>query len=91
MEKAIEVRGLRKTYGEIEAVRGSIFRSAGERFFAFLGANGAGKSTTIDIISTLLKPDAGEVTVDGFALGREDERIRASMASSFKTACLTLC
>ena len=88
MEKAIEVRGLRKTYGEIEAVRGIDFSVGRGTLFAFLGANGAGKSTTIDIISTLLKPDAGEVTVDGFALGREDERIRASIGIVFQDSLL---
>ncbi len=51
MEKAIEVQGLRKSYGQIEAVRGIDFYVEKGKFFAFLGPNGAGKTTTIGILS----------------------------------------
>ncbi len=62
---AIEVSGLRKSYGEIEAVRGiDISIETGETV-ALLGPNGAGKSTTIDMILGLAKPDAGAVSVLG--------------------------
>ena len=62
---AISVSGLRKSYGDFEAVRGISFDVPEGSFFAFLGPNGAGKSTTISVICSLLPPDSGEVTVFG--------------------------
>lgn len=59
MEKAIEVRGLVKSYGQIQAVRGLDFYVERGKLFAFLGPNGAGKSTTVEILSTALKKDQG--------------------------------
>ena len=76
MERIIEVRGLAKSYGSIQAVRGLDFYVARGKLFAFLGPNGAGKSTTVEILSTALKKDQGEVTINGFTLGREDDKIR---------------
>jgi ABC-2 type transport system ATP-binding protein len=65
MASAIEARGLRKSYGEIEAVRGvDISIDTGETV-ALLGPNGAGKSTTIDMILGLAEPDGGTVSVFG--------------------------
>ena len=51
---AISVRGLRKSYGDFEAVKGVSFEVPEGSFFAFLGPNGAGKSTTISIVCSLL-------------------------------------
>ena len=62
---AISVRGLRKSYGDFEAVKGISFEVPEESFFAFLGPNGAGKSTTISIVCSLLGYDSGEVEVFG--------------------------
>lgn len=59
MEKVIEVQGLVKSYGGVQAVRGIDFYVEKGKLFAFLGPNGAGKSTTIDILSTALKADQG--------------------------------
>ena len=53
---AIEVRGLEKRFGTIEAVRGIDLEVRKGEIFGFLGPNGAGKSTTINILCTLLKP-----------------------------------
>jgi ABC-2 type transport system ATP-binding protein len=65
MTSAIEVSGLRKSYGQIEAVRGiDVSIEAGETV-ALLGPNGAGKSTTIDMILGLAEPDGGTVSVLG--------------------------
>src|SRR5580704_13565216 len=65
MTNAIVASGLRKSYGEIPAVRGiDISIDAGETV-ALLGPNGAGKSTTIDMILGLAEPDAGTVSVLG--------------------------
>ena len=54
MEKIIEVRGLKKSYRDIQAVRGIDFYVEKGKLFAFLGPNGAGKSTTINMITTFL-------------------------------------
>ena len=62
---AISVRGLRKSYGDFEAVKGISFEVLEGSFFAFLGPNGAGKSTTISIVCSLLGYDSGEVEVFG--------------------------
>lgn len=84
MDKIIEVTGLKKSYGEIQAVKGIDFYVEKGSLFAFLGPNGAGKSTTIDIISTLLEPNEGTVIVDGNILGEEDDKIRSVIGIVFQ-------
>ena len=63
--KAVSVQGLRKSYGDFEAVKGISFDVNEGSFFAFLGPNGAGKSTTISILCSLLNHDSGTVEVFG--------------------------
>ena len=63
--KAISVRGLRKAYGELEAVRGVDFEIEEGEVFGLLGPNGAGKTTTVEILEGYRTHDAGEVTVLG--------------------------
>jgi ABC-2 type transport system ATP-binding protein len=67
---AISVRGLRKAYGGLEAVRGVDFDIAQGEVFGLLGPNGAGKTTTVEILEGYRTRDAGEVTV----LGHDPER-----------------
>ena len=67
---AIEVSGLRKAYGSLEAVRGVDFTIAEGEVFGLLGPNGAGKTTTVEILEGYRKRDAGEVRV----LGSDPER-----------------
>jgi ABC-2 type transport system ATP-binding protein len=67
---AIVVRGLRKAYGELEAVRGVDFEIEEGEVFGLLGPNGAGKTTTVEILEGYRKRDAGEVSV----LGNDPER-----------------
>lgn len=88
MAHIIEVNGLKKSYGNLEAVRGIDFYVEAGKLFAFLGPNGAGKSTTIDVLCTLLKPTAGTVTVDGHPLEQEDEAIRNSIGVVFQGSVL---
>ena len=88
MEKIIDVTGLKKSYGDIEAVKGIDFYVEKGRLFAFLGPNGAGKSTTIDMISTFLKPDSGTVFVDGYELGKSDNDIRNIIGVVFQDGLL---
>jgi ABC-2 type transport system ATP-binding protein len=66
MDAAILVRGLRKCYGDFEAVRGIDFEVARGEVFALLGPNGAGKTTTIEILEGLRPRTAGDVSVLGF-------------------------
>jgi multidrug/hemolysin transport system ATP-binding protein len=84
MEKIIEVSGLKKSYGPVEAVKGIDFYVEKGSLFAFLGPNGAGKSTTINMIGTLLKPDEGEVIIDGYTLGKDDAKIRSIVGTVFQ-------
>lgn len=65
MAKAIEIRNLRKTYGELEAVRGISFDVEVGEVFGFLGPNGAGKTTTLEIIEGLRQPTSGETIILG--------------------------
>ena len=88
MDKIIEVQGLKKSYGKVEAVKGIDFYVERGKLFAFLGPNGAGKSTTIDMICTFLKPDEGTVVVDGYRLGEEDRAIRTSIGTVFQDGLL---
>ena len=77
MSALVSVAGLRKVYPDgTEAVRGIDFEVREGEFFGFLGPNGAGKSTTMKMLITLLKPTAGQATIAGYTLGREDRRIR---------------
>lgn len=88
MNNIIEVQGLKKSYGDVAAVKGIDFYMEEGNLFAFLGVNGAGKSTTIDMITTFLKPDAGSVFVNGLALGKEDEKIREQIGAVFQKSML---
>ncbi len=88
MGKIIEVKNLKKSYGEVKAVKGISFYVETGKLFAFLGPNGAGKSTTIDILCSLLPLDEGEATVCGCALGREDDQIRKNIGVVFQHSVL---
>ncbi|MDX6398212.1 MAG: type transport system ATP-binding protein [Gaiellaceae bacterium] len=74
---AISVRGLRKSYDGVEAVRGIDFEVAAGEVFGLLGPNGAGKTTTVEILEGYRKRDAGEVSVLGFDPGRRERALRA--------------
>ena len=92
MEKIIEVKSLTKSYfvqrKEVRAVRGIDFYVEKGTMFSFLGKNGAGKSTTIDILCTLLKPDAGTVKINGYELGKNDFEIKKSIGIVFQRSLL---
>jgi ABC-2 type transport system ATP-binding protein len=76
----IQVRGLRKSYKELEVLKGVDFEIARGSIFALLGSNGAGKTTIVRILSTLLKPDGGTATVNGFDVVPDAARVRASIS-----------
>jgi ABC-2 type transport system ATP-binding protein len=75
-DSVISVRGLRKSYGEVEAVRGIDLDVLPGEVFAFLGPNGAGKTTTVEILEGYRKRSGGEVSVLGEDPERADRRWR---------------
>ena len=77
MAPAIEARGLRKRYGDVEALRGIDLTVEQGTVFGLLGPNGAGKTTAVRILTTLLEPDAGSATVAGVDVLRDGARVRA--------------
>jgi ABC-2 type transport system ATP-binding protein len=80
MEKAIEVKGLRKSFKDTEVLKGVDFEVKRGEIFALLGSNGAGKTTTINILSTLLKSDGGNATVNGFDVASQPDKVRQSIS-----------
>jgi len=76
MAYAIETRGLRKSFGGQEAVRGVDLAVRSGELFALLGPNGAGKTTTIRMLTTLLRPDGGTARVCGYDVVGEAGRVR---------------
>ena len=85
---AIEVRGLRKSYGDVEAVRGVDFDVATRETFGFLGPNGAGKSTTIKILCTLARADAGAASVAGYDVATQRDDVRRNIGLVFQDTTL---
>ena len=85
---AITVKNLIKDYKEHRAVKGISFEVKEGELFAFLGENGAGKSTTINILSTILKKTSGEVKVFDNVLGEDDDNIRSLIGIVFQNSVL---
>ncbi|WP_456843740.1 ABC transporter ATP-binding protein [Cellulomonas sp. P5_C6] len=79
-EPAIRVQGIEKSYKELHVLRGVDFEVGAGSIFALLGSNGAGKTTMVRILSTLLKPDAGTATVNGFEVVADPLRVRESIS-----------
>jgi ABC-2 type transport system ATP-binding protein len=77
---AIQVQGLEKSYKQLHVLRGVDFDVARGSIFALLGSNGAGKTTVVRILSTLLKPDAGTASVNGFDVARQAAKVRESIS-----------
>ena len=77
---AIDVRGLEKSYKDVHVLKGVDFDVAAGSIFALLGSNGAGKTTAVRILSTLLKPDAGSATVNGFDVAARPSDVRQSIS-----------
>jgi len=79
-EPAIRVQGLEKSYKKLEALRGVDFDVARGSIFALLGSNGAGKTTVVKILSTLLKADTGTASVNGFDVATHPANVRESIS-----------
>jgi ABC-2 type transport system ATP-binding protein len=79
-DAAISVRGLEKSYKDLHVLRGVDFDVARGSIFALLGSNGAGKTTVVRILSTLLRADAGTASVDGFDVARQPASVREAIS-----------
>ena len=88
MENSIKIEHLYKSYGEVKAVQDLSFRVKKGELFAFLGLNGAGKSTTISIICGQLKKDGGRVEINGKSLDESPEEIKREIGVVFQNSVL---
>ena len=86
--KIIEVRQLQKSYKDVKAVNGIDFYVEEGELFAFLGLNGAGKSTTIDMLCTFLKLDRGSIKINNYEVGKDDEKINSLVGVVFQESVL---
>lgn len=88
MKPIIEINNLCKSFGDVRAVQNLSFQVAGGTLFAFLGVNGAGKSTTINILCGQLQKDSGQVRIDGLDLDQHVEAIKSQLGVVFQNSLL---
>jgi ABC-2 type transport system ATP-binding protein len=79
-ETAIQVKGLKKSFKTTEVLKGVDFEVEQGSIFALLGSNGAGKTTIVRILTTLLKPDGGTAVVNGFDVTSKPGQVRQSIS-----------
>lgn len=84
----IEVKDLYKNYGEVHAVNGVTFDVEKSSLFAFLGVNGAGKSTTINMLCGVLPPTSGEIKVCGYDIKLRAEEVKRHIGIVFQDSVL---
>ncbi|MGD0219118.1 MAG: ATP-binding cassette domain-containing protein [Acidimicrobiales bacterium] len=85
---SIDVVGLTRRFGDLEAVRGVSFEVAAGETFGFLGPNGAGKSTTISMLCTLLRPSSGTARVAGYDVTSAQAEVRRRIGLVFQDTTL---
>ncbi|MBP2021551.1 ABC-2 type transport system ATP-binding protein [Clostridium punense] len=89
MKKSIiQIKGIKKAYKEVEVLKGVDFEVEQGGIFALLGSNGAGKTTMIRIMATLLKADAGNAQINGFDIEKNPEKIRGSISLTGQFAAI---
>lgn len=88
MRDIIKIDHLSKSFGEVKAVQDLSFRVKEGELFAFLGVNGAGKSTTINILCGQLSKDAGSIEIDDVDLDRDPDRIKREIGVVFQSSVL---
>lgn len=88
MENIIEITDLNKSYANVKAVQNVSFVVKEGELFAFLGVNGAGKSTTINIMCTTLKKDSGSVIIDGFDIDTDSMSVKNKLGVVFQSSRL---
>lgn len=87
-ENIIEIKNLSKSFGDVKAVRDLSFQVRRGELFAFLGVNGAGKSTTINVMCAQLKKDLGSVVIDGCDLDKDPGEIKKVIGVVFQDSLL---
>lgn len=90
MANIIEIKNLFKSYGDLLAVNNLSFNVKEGDFFAFLGVNGAGKSTTISILTGVLNKNSGEVLIDGKDISKHKNEILSEIGVVFQNTTLDL-
>ena len=88
MDKIIKIENLDKSYGDVHAVKNLSFEVRKGELFAFLGLNGAGKSTTISIMCGQLQKDGGMVEINGKDLDKDSDQIRRELGVVFQNSVL---
>ena len=88
MENVIEIKNLKKYFNDVKAVDDISFEVKEGEFFAFLGVNGAGKSTTISIMSGDLQKDEGSVNICGFDIDKEENKIKSLIGIVYQSSFL---
>lgn len=88
MKNMIEIQNLSKSFGSVKAVRNISFEVSEGELFAFLGVNGAGKSTTINILCGQLSKDAGRVLIDGMEIEKHPYKIKREIGVVFQGSVL---
>src|SRR5678815_4084860 len=78
--ESIQVKGLQKSYEKIQVLQGVDFEVKKGSIFALLGSNGAGKTTIVKILTTLLKQDSGTATVNDFDVASKPDDVRQSIS-----------
>lgn len=84
----LSVQNLVKTYGDLKAVNDISFTVKKKSLFAFLGQNGAGKSTTINIITSILKKDSGKIYLDGYDQDYHADLVKSEIGIVFQNSVL---
>jgi multidrug/hemolysin transport system ATP-binding protein len=88
MKDVIQIKNLYKSYGEVKAVQDLSFKVKEGELFAFLGVNGAGKSTTISIMCSALKKDSGSVVINGNDIDKESDDTKRALGVAFQNSVL---
>lgn len=88
MEKIIETENIKKYFGKVKAVDSISFSVERGELFGFLGVNGAGKSTTINILCTLFVPTGGRAAICGLDLQKDAEQIKRKIGIVYQNNCL---
>src|ERR1700712_1112349 len=88
MTNAIDVRGLRRSFGGTEVLAGLDLAVERGTVFALLGPNGAGKTTLINVLATLVAPGSGTALVNGHDVAIDPEAVRASIALAGQSAAV---
>ena len=87
-EPVIEAVGLRRSFGDVDAVKSVDLTVQGGEIYGFLGPNGAGKSTVVKMLTTLLKPSGGSAKVLGLDVATQADQIRLRIGAALQDASL---